>query len=63
MVASRAVSPVSAGEGGEGGGAPKAFDVAFSCFFRMRSSYFALPDSSGFRGCSVALGVSIVVSL
>jgi len=63
VVASRAVSPASAGEDCEGSGAPKAFEVAFSCFFRIRSSYLALPDSLGFRGCSVALGVSIVVSL
>lgn len=63
VVAGKAVLLVSVGEGSEGGEALEAFDTAFPCFFRIRSSYFALPDSLGFRGCSVALGVAIVVSL
>ena len=34
----------------EGGRTPDALKAAFSCFCRIRSSYFALPDSSDLSG-------------
>lgn len=63
MVAAKVGQLASVGEGSDGGGTLRVFDAAFFCFFRIRSSYFAFPDSSGFCSCFVALGVSIVVLL
>ena len=59
VVAFGEASVVSIGEDSDGG-APRIFDTAFSSFLRIRPSYFALPDSCGFRSVFVAVRVFIV---